>query len=486
MHLRDNLAAMILAAAALLSSSAAAFAKIYYVAPLGAPVTCTATGTKECPYPSVGVALGSKKVVGGDTVLLMDGDHGGIQEKYWTFDSPVTIQSENGSNARISWISFGDSAKNIRLRNLKVWRDEGDDTTAYLIRAYSGSSYLTFENLDIRSRANAATYMDWSLARWVSVAAIGMDLRGQYFAVRNCTLTGVSGGIYMGPNALVENNVINGFTGDGMKGVSNSTFRGNVVKNVVNADPDYHNDGFQSYSSSGPVSNLMLENNTIIQWTNPASPLKGSLQGIGMFDGWYDHIVIRNNLIVTDHYNGISVYGARGAKILNNTVVDLSGLPNTSPWIMVNDKKDGSPSQNVLVANNLAMAFSMKADPALNIVLVNNSVILDPGQVFTDPKSFNYRPKAASGYLDSADTTSAPPTDILGAARPYGAGPDRGAYEVGATAAKGKSPGATAGTASAVTMAGSTEGAAPGAATGAATEAATGNAGAKFLTPPKK
>ncbi len=469
--MKSSLAAlMLLAASALVSSAATTFAKTYYVAPLGAVLTCSTDGTLACPFASIDKAFASKKIISGDVMLLMDGNFGGLDKINSAFTVPVTIQSMNGKNAHLSYVHFDAAAKNIRLKNLTIWREDTDANTAFLIRAYDGSSYLSFENLELRSRADATNYLKWSTAHWLSVATLGMDLRGQYFTVRGCTLTGVSGGIYMASNALVEANVIDGFYQDGLKGVSNSTFRGNVVKNAVNADPAYHSDGFQSYSSSGLVSNLVLENNTILQWANdPASPLKGSLEGIGMFDGWYDNIIIRNNLVVTDHYHGISVYGTRGAVIVNNTVVDLSGKPNTSPWIKVDPKKDGSPSQNVLLANNLAMSISVTADPAHGIVLTKNSVILDPAQVFTDLKTFNYRPKATSGYLDTADSASAPPTDILGIVRPSGAGPDRGAYEITTGATKG------------------TTGMSSGVSTGATTPSVvTGGNGAKFVTPPQK
>ncbi len=265
----------------------------------------------------------------------------------------------------------------------------------------------------------------------------GFYLDGSHFIVRNNTVTGVLNGIQaLGSDILVQNNVIDGFIQDGMDWAgSNSTFRGNLVKNVVETTFGFHSDGFQSFTGGGGAaySGLTLENNTIIEWTyDLSSPLRGGLQGIGMFDGWYDNLIIRNNVVVTDMGHGISVYGTHNATIVNNTVVSISGMPAKWPWIMVTTLKDGSPSQNVLVANNVAMAMSVPSDPVTNIVATNNSVIVDPALAFKDVKNFNYRPTPASGFLDSADRAYAPRTDILGAARPFGIGPDRGAYEVGA------------------------------------------------------
>jgi hypothetical protein len=434
MHLRSILFAVAMLAAP-------AFATDHYVAPLGATATCTATGSKDCPWASIGAAFASKKIVGGDIVLLMDGDHGPVQEKYWTFDTTVTIQSQNASNARISYISFGATAKNIRLRNLKIWRDKGDSGTIYLIRSYVGSSHLTFESLDIRSREDAINYLSWSRERWVAAATRAFDLRGTFNVVRNNKITGVSDGIIAGPDSLVENNVIDGFAGDGMKGVSRSTFRNNIIKNSFAVLEGYHRDGFQSYSSGEPIVDLILEGNTIIQWAHSSSnTLTGPLQGIGMFDGWYDNLLIRNNLVVTNHSHGISVYGVRGARIVNNTVVSLSGVPGNVPYLKVRARKDGAPSQDALIANNLAMQIVATASSEFNIVLLGNSVILDPAKSFEDIKSLDYRPTTASGFVDTADIGAAPSTDILGSPRPAGAGPDRGAYEVQANVAPAPAP----------------------------------------------
>lgn len=408
-----------------------ALAADHYVAPRGATVACPATGSKACPWASIGAAFASGKVSGGDTILLMDGDHGGVSAKRWVFDTVVTLQSANKNNARISNITFSSGSKNIRLRNLRVWRDEGDAVTGFLIRAYSDTSNLTLENLDIRSHEDSVNYLKWDAARWVAVATRAVDLRGSFNTVRNNRITGVAEGVIVGTDSLVEGNVIDGFAGDGMKGASRSTFRNNVVKNSVAVLKGYHRDGFQSHSSGNPIVGLTLEGNTIIQWTHdPKHPLTAALQGIGMFDGWYDNLVVQNNLVVTNHYHGISIYGTRGARIVNNTVVSLSGNTGTYPYIKVTSKKDGSPSQDVVVANNLAMQIQVLASIARNVVVTNNSAIVSPILSFQDARKFDYRPKESSGWLDSGAAKVAPKTDILGLPRPSGPAPDRGAYEV--------------------------------------------------------
>ncbi len=402
----------------------------YYVAPIGMTLSCPADGSFTCPWASIDAAMKSKKLVGGDRLLLMDGDHGTVVLTN-AFESPVTIQSLNNKNAHTNSIHFSDTAKNIRIRNLQVWRPESDTSNAFIIRSYGGSSHIILENLDIRSRENAIDYLSWPLERWPVVAALnGIGLSGSFNTVRNNRVMGVVVGISAGPDSLVENNLVDGFCGDGMKGVDRSVFRGNLIKNIVDADPAYHSDGFQSYAADGLIEKLTLENNIILQWTHAQdNPLKGSVQGIGMFDGFYDDLVIRNNLVVTAHANGISVYGTHRAKIVNNTVIQPEGLLTGYPWLKVTAHKDGRPSEDVVVANNLSMTFSFSVSDQYNVIGANNEKVTDVANTFIDFVNFNYHLAKTSPYVDAGVILHAPATDIDYSPRPQGGGVDLGAYE---------------------------------------------------------
>jgi hypothetical protein len=75
------------------------------------------------------------------------------------------------------------------------------------------------------------------------------------------------------------------------------------------------------------------------------------------------------------------------------------------------------------------MAF-IGGSAADNVNLTDNQVIFYPNVIFKAVTSFDYRPKADSGLIDTANPTFAPAVDITGSARPQGKGPDKGAYEV--------------------------------------------------------
>ena len=46
---------------------------------------------------------------------------------------------------------------------------------------------------------------------------------------------------------------------------------------------------------------MVLRGNTIINYEDPGQPHRGTLQGIGCFDGMFVDWVIENNVVIVDH-----------------------------------------------------------------------------------------------------------------------------------------------------------------------------------------
>ena len=137
-----------------------------------------------------------------------------------------------------------------------------------------------------------------------------------------------------GASNVVERNVIENFSGDGLRGLGDyGVFEFNTVKNCYDVNAN-HDDGFQSWSvgpggvGTGVVRGIVLRGNRILNYEDPNQPHRGTLQGIGCFDGFFEDWIIENNEILTDHWHGITLSGARNCRIVNNTVVDLN---TTSP-----------------------------------------------------------------------------------------------------------------------------------------------------------
>jgi hypothetical protein len=468
MHLKTNLAALtLLAGPALLSS--AATAKTYYVAPPGMTQSCTANGSQACPWVGLGV-LSPTTITGGDKLLLLDGNYGGLKLYQIAFTTPVVVQSLNAGKAHFDWINIADGSRNVTFRNLSVWPTDPKVKVSPLVGSSTTSSNIILDGLDVRGIQASANYMQWSQADWKAYAAIGAYLRGPSSSIKNSSFQGVYTGAQVdGADSAMIGNKVDGFAGDAYRILGDdSSAKRNSAQNCFQIDSN-HADAIQSWADAdGAISGLKIEANTFLEWTSPvANTLRCSLQGIGFFDGPYQNVVIRNNVVSVTQYHGISVYGGNNVKIVNNTVVNNKGIEGTAPWIGIFNHKNGTPAKKVVVANNLEMSIHSEV-AAEAATFLDNSSLMGLKGVFTNIAVFDYRPTPASGFIDTADAAYAPSTDILGAARPYGGGPDRGAYEVGATSAK--TSGVVAGIESDGTISG----------------AKTVSTGAKFLAPPQK
>lgn len=419
-----------------------ALAADYYVAPQGTVVSGTPDGSQARPFTSIWQAFNSKKITGGDTLWLMDGPHGEVNIYGQAFTSPVVIASVNPKKAQLENILFGSGTRNITLRNLQIVPTNPNVQSRHLIRSYGDTSDISVEQSWLRGNLDARNFRNWDAATWQARKFDAIFLQGPRSRVVGNRIVAVNMGIVIdGPDGLVERNVINGFNADGLRGNGrNNVFRNNRVFNCVQTDGN-HADGFQSFAitngqvGSGVVDGLVLDGNTFIEWTDGTMhPLRCALQGIGMFNGWYDNVTITNNLVATRAYHGIAVYGARNGTIANNTVVNVVNKAEKWPWVILSNHQSGTKSSDVVVANNLAMAYMGSSDPANRVTFASNAVIGTPGNVFRGASTLDYRPTGTSGFINAADPTLATQHDILRQRRTAGGAPDLGAYETQPTA----------------------------------------------------
>ena len=294
-------------------------------------------------------------------------------------------------------------------------------------------NFLTIENSIINYSDDIS---GWTDSDWLARAGNGIVMDGANLNILDNTITVVDHGIAcIASNSIVSGNLIANFRGDGIRGLGDDViYEYNIIKNSFDVD-DNHDDGFQSWSygpggvGTGVVKNVVLRGNTIINYEDPNQPYRGNMQGVGLFDGMFENWLVENNLVITEHWHGISFYGAIGCKIINNIVIDNNNEPEPDPWIMVNNHKNGTPSSGVIVRNNIATDYSLTGgfteDHNIEITMNNASTyFVNPSGGIGDYHLINTSPA-----VDAGSGNGAPNIDKDGVARPQGNEFDVGCYE---------------------------------------------------------
>lgn len=373
-------------------------------------------------------------VKAGDTIWLRSGFHGALSITRYYNTANITVAAEAGHTPRLSSVRIRSGA-NWTLRGLTVSPEFGPVYERRTLIDLDSHSWhgpvhdITVEQCTLRSVADTST---WTAQDWNDMACNGIQVDGRRMTIRNNVLLNVNFGISVdASHSLVAGNLVENFAGDGLRGLGDyTTFEYNTVKNCYDVNAN-HDDGFQSWSTGpggvghGEVTGMVLRGNTIINYDDPNQPHRGTLQGIGCFDGMFVDWVVENNVIVTDHWHGITLLGARNCLVINNTVLDQNNARPGPPWIRIANHKNGTAPVDCVVRNNLATDFA----DAAGVVEENNLRINDPADLFVDPEHFDLHLLPGAVAIDAGSSLGAPELDRDRIVRLQGRGVDIGAYE---------------------------------------------------------
>jgi hypothetical protein len=357
-------------------------------------------------------------VKGGDKLVLRSGYHGYIKLNYFIFKDWLTITAEKDHTPVLAQFRIEGAFEKIYLKNLTVLKEsyQGDEnywevevlnrnnnSCVYLCSSsfWGKGSRVKLNGLRVKTAENTSS---WTAADWVEKSASGINLRSvQNVEIINCTIENVKHGLcieYFSDHSVAVNNTINNYSADGSRLISNDVlFANNTITNCYKVD-DNHDDAIQSYTrgedlsaGTGVLSDVIIRGNLIIGTPDRENPLAGNPQGIGCFDGFFENWVVENNVVITDHYHGISFYGMRNSMIVNNTVIDQVPGNNTCPWIVINPHKDGTESENCIIANNI-VSYSIGAN-GINVRESNNYIFgrnhyQEIYQFFIDPDNYDF------------------------------------------------------------------------------------------------
>jgi parallel beta-helix repeat protein len=405
------------------------FAEVYYVQAQNKSGKLEGTGRPSDPWSPLKKVFQKKLLKGGDVLILKDGYYGNVSINKLAFSTPLVIRAEKEYGAKFRTLSIK-KVSGLNLRNLSVSLSHDKSYNGFPKHAPSlvyidASSDVRVKGFNIYSVPDVT---GWTKEDWVKKAANGVFARGENISIVGNKIRNVKSGINaFATKSHVAANSISHFSGDGIRALGDySRVTDNTISYCYQVDKN-HADGIQSWSigpdrrsGTGTVYGVVIENNRILNLPHPENKLRCNLQGIGMFDGMFEGWVIRNNLIVVDHWHGISLYGSKNSKIVNNTLVKATGNKYGPPQIRIVDHKKKKKSSNNIIANNILpktknIKIYKKQSPSA--VFVKNFFYSFKKKTFVSPEKIDFRLKPGLSAIGKADIEMAPDLDILGKKR---------------------------------------------------------------------
>ncbi|HUV40321.1 MAG TPA: choice-of-anchor Q domain-containing protein, partial [Sedimentisphaerales bacterium] len=246
---------------------------------------------------------------------------------------------------------------------------------------------------------------------------------------QNNEILNVDMGIYVnGSGTQLIGNTIQNIAKDGIRGSGgNITLQDNTILDCYNVN-DNHDDGIQWYSGvGGTAANVIIRGTYVNDDTsNGTRNFIGAFQGIGCFDDYLTYWTVENNIMLVNHWHGISLYNADYCTLANNTAYNYKYITSESDmatWINFFVGKTGGGGTGNTLVNNLMNSSTSGYNQ--QVTRTNYTQYY----VNTNPSSLDLHLKTGSPAIDAGTSEGAPSVDFDGASRPQGDGYDVGAYE---------------------------------------------------------
>lgn len=303
----------------------------------------------------------------GGTLYLRSGDHGAVQLS-GDNERTVTIANEEGHHPRLSRLTITKGSRwTIRGLTIAPFPDAPYRGNIVTLAEGGPASELLVEDCFIYSTRDTTS---WTVDDWINAnSGIFAGRHGSRLTIRNNHVLNTRFGIQMSaPDSLCEGNLVSDFSADGIRITRDGiTVQYNVIKNgccsAADGD-DNHDDAIQCFlfnKGSGTVRNAVVRGNMIINRDGSDQRFPAAIQGIGFFDGPLVNFVVEDNVVLVDHWHGISLNDAQNCRINGNSVYSIWHASKARPWIMVGQKQNASRGNRVF--DNMAFTFNFKSDP---------------------------------------------------------------------------------------------------------------------------
>lgn len=303
----------------------------------------------------------------GDTVLLASGAYGTLDLSGLANRGFVTIAAARGAKARFAEIDLS-GASHFVLRGIAV-HGAAPSRGTRLVNTYAPgplrADNLLFDDIEIFSDLPIATTKPDVFS---DRAPDGLMLAGDCLAVTGSNLHDLESAVnvFRGRKVTVANNTIRDFSVDGVQFSGQDIFiRDNVITDQWPTPDPLHPDCMQGQPPDGQMFGpVTISGNLCVrafasasrEQFDAAGPIdRFGLHGIGIFNGRWQGVTIRCNLLLPGAQHGLAVYGISGALIEHNVVAGLTeGEPS---WIAAMPLQDVSQSVDVLIRGNRATAY---------------------------------------------------------------------------------------------------------------------------------
>lgn len=357
-----------------------------------------------------------RQLVSGDRILLSSGNYGKISIT-GAMPGYVTIMPEEGEKPVFTSLYFNGASK-WRIQDINV---TGVNSTACVsIDSNSSSIQLTGCNVGDMSVSDSWTTEQWSLV------PDGIVVQGARTVLLHNHIYNVRKGIVCNAERIMASyNVVDNFTSNGIEITGSfNTLEYNLVRNAINLHKE--NNSGVLFQGADEIKNVTLRGNSIYNYTNYKRRYLGPMAGIVSFGPKLNNIRVESNLVVCDHWHGLSLFNLTNGFVVNNTVVDtyLGTVYNEEPrkelrgpigpcrlWI---EDKTGNPTGNI-ISNNLVTGLRIEGNHKYegnNMVVNSNYSSFDA--TFVDWSHLDFRLKPKTMYIHAGLGALAPDKDNAG------------------------------------------------------------------------
>ena len=401
----------------------------------------------------------------GDVLMLMSGNHGSVKVFNAYNTDFVSVMAAPGQAPVVNELTVNGSAKWV-FQGIKFQGEDPARPTSFANRGLTnlvwvGNSYLgsssnvVFTNNSFSTTDDTSKWssMDWLLKPYNQALYNYADclsvVQNKFYNIMNGIGT-------QGPHTLIADNTIDKFSNDAIDfQTGDITIRGNTITGSVSPIfSPLHPDAMQGLTKivngiPQVQGNVLIEDNIVIKNKDSGGMATQAMQGIDNFgSGHWTDVIVRNNVVATNAWHGITFGNVDRLHIVNNTV--LATNPGSVPtWINVGIVPNSGPTSDVVVRNNLSPQIVVEIPTAQvdhNYVnssftlqkvmykqsMQNKNMVILPSLVsdFVQPNvaapGFDARLRPKSSVIGTGSSVLAPTDDLAGAKRSNPVSP--GAY----------------------------------------------------------